>query len=76
MFLLVISELLVSSTPSDRHKEILKKVSSYCNKPVTDYREDEFVDPYQWTFYHAVFFAFIICSTLGKFNCFEGFSLI
>lgn len=69
----VISELLVSFTsPNDIEiqQSVLKEVSSYCNKPVTDYREDEFVDPYQWTFYHAVFFAFIVCSTLGKLHIF------
>lgn len=64
-----ISELLVSFTSPDDvqiQKDILNRVSTYCNKPVTDYRDDEFVNPYQWTFYHAVFFAFIVCSTLGK----------
>lgn len=69
--LCLFSELLVSyASPDDIQiqKLILNRVSSYCNKPVTDYREDEYVKPYQWTFYHAVFFAFIVCSTLGYGN--------
>lgn len=66
-----VSELLVAFTSPDDiqiQRDILNRVSSYCNKPVTDYREDEFVNPYQWTFYHCIFFAFIVCSTLGYGN--------
>lgn len=66
-----VSELLVAFTsPDDIHiqKDILNRLSSYCNKPVTDYRDDEVANPYQWTFYHSVFFAFIVCSTLGYGN--------
>lgn len=68
---ILFAELLVSFTsPGDTHiqKDILNRLSSYCTKPVTNYKEDEFVNPYQWTFYHCVFFAFIVCSTLGNAN--------
>lgn len=68
-FYIKFSELLVSFTSPDDtkiQKSILDRLSSYCTKPVTDYREDEFVNPYQWTFYHCVFFSFIVCSTLGN----------
>lgn len=70
IFCLLFLELLVTFTSPDDEKiqtDILNRVSTYCNKPVT-FSEDEFVPPYQWTFYHCVFFAFIVCSTLGYGN--------
>lgn len=69
--MLFYTELLVAFlSPKDHQTQqnILDRLSSYCNKPVTDHREDEYVKPYQWTFYHSVIFAFIICSTLGYGN--------
>lgn len=63
------TELLVAFTSPDDLKVqryILDRLSTYCNKPVTNHTEDEFIPPYQWTFYHSVFFAFIVCSTLGN----------
>lgn len=64
-------ELLVEyASPGDLkiQNTILDKVTAYCGKPVTNYTLDEFETPYQWTFYHAVFFSFTVCSTLGKDN--------
>ncbi|KAH8396254.1 hypothetical protein KR222_006521, partial [Zaprionus bogoriensis] len=48
--------------------EILERISDYCGKPVTDYKKDEYEIPYTWTFYHAFFFAFTVCSTVGYGN--------
>ncbi|KAH8245592.1 hypothetical protein KR032_012254 [Drosophila birchii] len=48
--------------------EILERISDYCDKPVTDYTKDEHDIPYTWTFYHAFFFAFTVCSTVGYGN--------
>lgn len=64
-----ISELLVKYTsPNDVtiQKEVLKKVSIYCKKPVTNHTLDAYVDPHVWSFYHSVFFSFTVCSTLGR----------
>uniref|UniRef100_X2JJC8 Open rectifier K[+] channel 1, isoform C n=1 Tax=Drosophila melanogaster TaxID=7227 RepID=X2JJC8_DROME len=47
--------------------EILQRISDYCDKPVTlppTYDDT----PYTWTFYHAFFFAFTVCSTVGYGN--------
>ncbi|XP_017870557.1 PREDICTED: open rectifier potassium channel protein 1 [Drosophila arizonae] len=48
--------------------EILTRISDYCGKSVTDYTKDEYEIPYTWTFYHAFFFAFTVCSTVGYGN--------
>lgn len=48
--------------------EVLERISDYCGKPVTDYRNDEYEIPYTWTFYHSFFFAFTVCSTVGYGN--------
>lgn len=63
------SELLSKYTaPNDEdvQHDILHKVTTYCGKKVTNHTLDKYVDPYQWTFYHSVFFAFTVCSTLGR----------
>lgn len=63
------AELLAKYTaPNDEdvQLDILNKVTDYCGKKVTNHTLDEYVDPYQWTFYHSVFFAFTVCSTLGN----------
>lgn len=43
-------------------------VSDYCGKPVTHPSKDEFTAPYIWSFYHAFFFSFTVCSTVGNIN--------
>ncbi|XP_054727197.1 open rectifier potassium channel protein 1 isoform X1 [Anastrepha obliqua] len=48
--------------------EILENISDYCGKQVTNYTADEFDPPYTWTFYHSLFFAFTVCSTVGYGN--------
>ncbi|BFG02546.1 open rectifier potassium channel protein 1 [Drosophila madeirensis] len=48
--------------------EILERISEYCGKPVTDVEKDEHEVPFTWTFYHAFFFAFTVCSTVGYGN--------
>ncbi|XP_073829290.1 open rectifier K[+] channel 1 [Musca autumnalis] len=48
--------------------EVLERITEYCGKPVTDYRNDEYEIPYTWTFYHSFFFAFTVCSTVGYGN--------
>ncbi|XP_036677054.2 open rectifier potassium channel protein 1 isoform X4 [Drosophila suzukii] len=55
---------------SDKNKtvqnEILERISDYCGKPVTLPTQND--TPYTWTFYHAFFFAFTVCSTVGYGN--------
>lgn len=66
---LIFPELLTKYTSPenlDIQNYVLQEVSKYCGKPVTNHTLDEFVDPYLWDFYHSVFFAFTVCSTLGK----------
>ncbi|XP_016951712.1 open rectifier potassium channel protein 1 isoform X1 [Drosophila biarmipes] len=46
--------------------EILERISDYCGKPVTLPTQND--TPYTWTFYHAFFFAFTVCSTVGYGN--------
>ncbi|XP_037935600.1 open rectifier potassium channel protein 1 [Teleopsis dalmanni] len=53
---------------SEVQNEILTKISDYCGKPVTDANLDLYETPYTWTFYHAFFFAFTVCSTVGYGN--------
>uniref|UniRef100_A0A6B2EDJ6 Putative open rectifier potassium channel protein 1 n=1 Tax=Phlebotomus kandelakii TaxID=1109342 RepID=A0A6B2EDJ6_9DIPT len=48
--------------------ELLEKVSVYCEKPVTNYTEDKYMDPYVWTFYHSFYFVFTVISTVGYGN--------
>lgn len=50
--------------------EVLQKISNYCDKPVTNYTIEELDNyvPFRWTFYHAFFFAFTVCSTVGYGN--------
>lgn len=63
------AELLVEfAAPNDLEIQnaILAQLSTYCKRPVTSHITDEFEDPFQWTFYHAIFFAFTVCSTLGE----------
>lgn len=70
-FVLRPSEILVKYTsPNDTQiqNEILRRVSDYCSKPVTNYTLDTYVEPLRWSFYHAFFFSFTVCSTVGKFD--------
>lgn len=67
----IFSELLVQHlTPHNEavQTEILNKVSSYCDKPVTNYTLSEEDQPLTWSFYHSLFFAFTVCSTVGYGN--------
>uniref|UniRef100_A0A1B0GNB5 Potassium channel domain-containing protein n=1 Tax=Phlebotomus papatasi TaxID=29031 RepID=A0A1B0GNB5_PHLPP len=66
-----VNELLVEYlAPYNRtlQHELLEKVSVYCEKPVTNYTEDKYVDPYVWTFYHSFYFVFTVISTVGYGN--------
>lgn len=47
-------------------------VSDYCGKPVTHPSKDEYTAPYIWSFYHAFFFSFTVCSTVGNINIFSS----
>ncbi|KAH8273349.1 hypothetical protein KR018_005399, partial [Drosophila ironensis] len=58
----------LSDKNTSTQNEILERISDYCGKPVTDYTKDEYEVPYTWTFYHAFFFAFTVCSTVGYGN--------
>ncbi|XP_046801514.1 open rectifier potassium channel protein 1 [Lucilia cuprina] len=48
--------------------EILERITDYCGKPVTAHTADEGEPYFKWTFYHAFFFAFTVCSTVGYGN--------
>ncbi|XP_059621485.1 open rectifier potassium channel protein 1 [Phlebotomus argentipes] len=66
-----VNELLVEYlAPYNRtlQHELLEKVSVYCEKPVTNYTEDKYLDPYVWTFYHSFYFVFTVISTVGYGN--------
>lgn len=54
--------------PHDREiqGELLVRLSEYCDKKVTNYTLDTYVEPYTWNFYHSFYFAFIVCSTIGE----------
>lgn len=70
-FLCFVSAYLLeelSDKNTSTQNEILERISDYCGKPVTDYTKDEYEIPYTWTFYHAFFFAFTVCSTVGYGN--------
>lgn len=43
-------------------------MGDYCGKPVTNYTQDAFQSPLTWSFYHAFFFSFTVCSTVGYGN--------
>ncbi|CRK98020.1 CLUMA_CG011389, isoform A, partial [Clunio marinus] len=58
----------IAPNNSDLQDEVLDQVSDYCNQPVTHPSDDEYVPPYIWNFYHSIFFAFTICSTIGYGN--------
>lgn len=47
---------------------MLKMVGDYCGKPVTNYTDDPIAPQLTWSFYHAFFFAFTVCSTVGYGN--------
>lgn len=67
--MLIKSELLVLNVAVDNlplQNEIMSKLADYCDKPMTNYSSKDLEEPYKWSFYHAIMFAFVICSTLGK----------
>lgn len=45
--------------------EVIKIVGDYCGKPVSNYTADPIKTQLTWSFYHAFFFAFTVCSTVG-----------
>lgn len=59
-------EILVKYTDPQYHHEIMRIVGDYCGKPVTNYTEDVKPVPLTWSFYHAFFFSFTVCSTVGR----------
>lgn len=66
--MLLFTELLVKYTDPKYHNEILQIVGDYCGKPVTNYTMDAYQTPMTWSFYHAFFFSFTVCSTVGMDN--------
>lgn len=68
LIVFIFTEILVKYTApndTDIQDEILSRVSDYCGKPVTNYTLDGHADPMMWSFYHAFFFSFTVCSTVG-----------
>lgn len=60
-----LTEILMKYTDSKYHTQVLQLVGDYCGKPVTNFTEDPFQPPLTWSFYHAFFFSFTVCSTVG-----------
>lgn len=63
------TDLLVKyASPEDKQTQnrVLKTLTNYCNRPVTNYTLDEYQVDYEWTFFHSFWFSFIVCSTVGK----------
>lgn len=63
------SELLVKyASPEDKvtQDKVLKTLSDYCDRPVTNYTLDRYPVDYEWSFFHSFWFSFITCSTVGK----------
>lgn len=56
----------VSPEDTDIQNNVLERVSTYCGRPVTNHTLDEYPADYKRTFFHAFWFAFIVCSTLGR----------
>lgn len=68
---LYLSELLTEYTaPHDKEIQtlIFDKLYDYCEKPVSNYTQDKYFDPYVWNFFHSFFFSFTVCSTVGYGN--------
>lgn len=65
---LLFIEILMKYTDSKYHTQVLQMVGDYCGKPVTNFTEDPFQPPLTWSFYHAFFFSFTVCSTVGYGN--------
>lgn len=62
-------ELLTTYTsPDDQETQnkILAQVSDYCGRKVTNHTLDEYVEPYNWNFIHAIYFSFTTCTTVGN----------
>lgn len=69
-------ELLTKYTApndTDTQDQVLSRVSDYCGKKVTNYTTDTHVEPLTWSFYHAFFFSFTVCSTVGEICRFSDF---
>lgn len=49
--------------------DIIQMVGDYCGKPVSNYTDDPIKTQLTWSFYHAFFFAFTVCSTVGEKKC-------
>lgn len=61
------TEILMKYTEPKYQNDVLKIVGDYCGKPVSNYTDDPVKTQSQltWSFYHAFFFAFTVCSTVG-----------
>lgn len=63
---LLLAEILMKYTDPKYQNDVIKMVGDYCGKPVSNYTEDPIKTQMTWSFYHAFFFAFTVCSTVGK----------
>ncbi|KAJ6635031.1 Open rectifier potassium channel protein 1 [Pseudolycoriella hygida] len=73
-----INEILTAYTSPDDielQTKILAKVSDYCGRKVTNHTLDEYPDPYVWNFFHAFYFSFTTCTTVGYGNISPSTSL-
>lgn len=63
-----VNEILTKYTDPKYQNDVLKMVGDYCGKPVSNYTDDPIQTKLTWNFYHAFFFAFTVCSTVGYGN--------
>lgn len=50
----------------DEQDTILRKLSDYCGKSMTNYTTPDQEPPFKWDFYHSFFFSYTVVSTIGK----------
>lgn len=60
--------LSVYTSPDDIdiQSKIFARISDYCGRKVTNHTLDVHPDPYVWNFFHAFYFSFTTCTTVGN----------
>ncbi|KAJ2951727.1 hypothetical protein O0L34_g13891 [Tuta absoluta] len=52
----------------DKQDTILRKLSTYCGKPMFNATTEDEEPPFKWDFYHSFFFSYTVVSTIGYGN--------